>query len=599
MKHETIKMPAAAARQMPAAQSMECDAASVRRERLDRLMHAAVGRMTFGVAPAALGMAYLDWLSHLASAPGKQEELVEKAWHKWARLSRYAARLAANPDCEPCIEPLAHDKRFAADEWKKWPFNLFSQGFLLSQQWWHTATTNIRGVSPHHEAVVSFVGRQMLDMLSPSNNPFLNPEILRRTAETGAANFRLGFSNWLEDVERLMRNLPPVGAEAYRPGEQVAITPGKVVYRNRVMELIQYEPTTKSVFAEPVLIVPAWIMKYYILDLSPHNSLVRHLVAQGHTVFMVSWKNPDQDDRDLSLDDYLSEGALVAIDAVSAIVPGQKIHAAGYCLGGTLLSMAAAALARKGDQRLATITLLAAQTDFTEAGELMLFIDDAEVSFLEDLMWSQGFLETRQMAGTFQLLRSNDLIWSLMVHEYLMGERAPMTDLMAWNADGTRLPTRMHSEYLRSMFLHNDLAEGRYKVDGSPIAVEDIKVPIFAVGTETDHVAPWRSVFKIHLLTDAEVTFVLTSGGHNAGIVSEPGHPHRFFRIATRAAGGSYRDPAEWQAAMPATDGSWWLKWDEWLAAHSTEQVPPPPMGAAKQGYPVLGSAPGKYVLIP
>ena len=573
------------------------EAATIHLEQLDRFTHAAIARMTMGVSPAALGMAYLDWLSHLAAAPGKQLELGKKAGHKWARLIRYAARAAANPDCGACIDPLSHDRQFIGDDWKVWPYNVMSQGFLLAQQWWHTATTGVRGVSPHHEAVVSFVGRQILDMLSPSNNPFLNPEVLRRTIETGGANLRQGYANWSEDAERVMRDLPHAGADAFRPGEQVAITAGKVVFRNRVMELIQYEPMTKSVCAEPVLIVLAWIMKYYILDLSPENSLVRYLVEHGHTVFMVSWKNPRQDERDLSLQDYLHEGALAAVDAVSAIVPGRKIHATGYCLGGTLLAIAASTLARRKDERLKTVTLLAAQTDFTEAGELMLFIDDAELSFLDDLMWSQGFLETKQMAGTFQLLRSNDLIWSHMVHEYLMGERAPMTDLMAWNADGTRMPARMQGEYLRSMFLNNDLAEGRYKVDGSPVTIEDIHVPVFAVGTETDHVAPWRSVFKIHLLAETEVTFVLTSGGHNAGIVSEPGHHGQFFRIARQKAGDPYRDPDAWRAEVPAMEGSWWPKWEEWLTANSSERAAPPPMGAVGKQYPVLGSAPGNYVL--
>jgi polyhydroxyalkanoate synthase len=434
-------------------------------------------------------------------------------------------------------------------------------------------------------------------MMSPSNNPFLNPEVLRRTLESGGENLRQGLANWHEDAERIARNQPPVGAENYRAGKHVAITPGKVVLRNRVMELIQYAPMTKTVSAEPVLIVPAWIMKYYILDLSPENSLVRYLVEHGHTVFMISWKNPGPEDRDLSMQDYITEGAMAAIDAVSAIVPNSRIHAVGYCLGGTLLSIVAAAMARDGDERLKTVTLFAAQTDFTEAGELMLFVDDAELSFLEDLMWSQGYLETSQMTGTFQLLRSNDLIWSRLVHEYLMGERSPMNDLMAWNADGTRMPARMLGEYLRAMFLDNDLAEGRFKVGDEPVTIEDVKVPIFAVGTENDHVAPWRSVFKIHLLTNADVSFLLTSGGHNAGIVSEPGHPRRTFRFATRKTGATYRDPDTWHADTPVSDGSWWPKWEAWLGAYSGEQVAPPKMGAPDRGYRTLEAAPGAYVL--
>jgi polyhydroxyalkanoate synthase len=425
----------------------------------------------------------------------------------------------------------------------------------------------------------------------------LNPEVLQKTVAGLGANLRQGFANWCEDVEHFVRNVPPVGAEKFRPGEHVAMTPGKVVFRNRIMELIQYEPLTPTVFPEPVLIIPAWIMKYYILDLSPENSLVRFLVERGHTVFVISWKNPGPEDREHSMEDYISDGAMAAVEAVSAIVPERKIHAAGYCLGGTLLSIVAAAMARDGDARLKSMTLFAAQTDFTEAGELMLFIDDAQLNLLDDLMWSQGFLKTGQMAGTFQLLRSNNLIWSRLVYEYLMGERSPMTDLMAWNADGTRMPYKMHSQYLRTMFLDNDLAEGRFKVGGSSVAIEDIKVPIFAVGTETDHVAPWRSVFKIHLLTEAEVTFVLTSGGHNAGIVSEPGHPHRTFRIATRKEGAAYRDPDNWHGAVAVRDGSWWPEWEAWLVARSGERAEPPQMGAAKRGYSTIGPAPGPYVL--
>ena len=264
-----------------------------------------------------------------------------------------------------------------------------------------------------------------------------------------------------------------------------------------------------------------------------------------------------------------------------------------------MVSIAAARMARDGDERLKSVTLLAAQTDFTEAGELMLFINESQVAYLEDMMWEQGYLDTRQMSGAFQLLRSNDLVWSRMVREYMLGERPPMTDLMAWNADATRLPYRMHSEYLRRLFLQNDLAEGRYEVEGRPVALSDIRVPIFAVGTETDHVAPWRSVYKIHLLTDTEVTFVLTAGGHNAGIVSEPGHTHRSFRIAERGDKERYLDPETWVASAERRTGSWWTAWLQWLDRRSGDPKPPPAMGAPEKGYPALAEAPGRYVLDP
>jgi polyhydroxyalkanoate synthase len=312
---------------------------------------------------------------------------------------------------------------------------------------------------------------------------------------------------------------------------------------------------------------------------------------------MISWKNPGPDDRDLGMEDYRTLGVMEALDAVSSIVPEQKVHAVGYCIGGTLLTIAAAAMARDGDDRLRGVTLFAAETDFTEAGEIMTFIDESQVSYLENIMWDKGYLDTKAMAGSFQLLRSNDLIWSRMVREYLLGERQPMTDLMAWNADVTRMPYRMHSEYLRNLFLNNELASGRYVVRGRSIALNDLHFPMFVVATVKDHVAPWRSVYKIELLTDTEVTFLLTSGGHNAGIVSEPGHPRRKYQVATRKQGDIQIDPDTWRAKTPVREGSWWPAWEAWLTEHSHGQVAPPSVGAQDKGYPVLDEGPGTYVL--
>ncbi|MEO3431069.1 alpha/beta fold hydrolase [Pelagibius sp. CAU 1746] len=566
---------------------------------LDRMLHAGLARVTAGISPAALGLAYTDWWMHLAGAPGKQAQLMQEAWSEMVRLSLSAARSAAGEVCEPCIQPEHRDKRFQDEAWCRPPFDMITQGFLLTQKWWQQATTGVRGVSTHHEAVVSFATRQLLDVFSPSNYVMTNPLLLRETLEQGGANLYQGWLNALEDMERRLTGRGPAGTENFRPGKELAVTPGRVVYRNALIELIQYSPATGQVHPEPVLIVPAWIMKYYILDLSPENSLIRFLVSQGHTVFAISWKNPGAEDRDLDMDDYRRLGVMAALDAVGAIVPDQKVHAAGYCLGGTLLSIAAAAMARDKDERLKTVTLLAAQTDFTEAGELMLFIDEAQLTYLEDIMWSQGYLDTTQMAGAFQLLRSNDLIWSRLVHDYYLGRRSNQTDLMAWNADATRMPYRMHSEYLRRLFLNNDLAEGRFEVEGRPVALTDIRQPVFAVGTAKDHVAPWRSVYKIVLLTDTEVTFLLTSGGHNAGIVTPPGHPRRIYQTARLRDHEGYIDPDRWRAAAPVHKGSWWPEWQAWLAKNSGAPVDPPPMGKAEAGYPALEAAPGRYVLQP
>jgi polyhydroxyalkanoate synthase subunit PhaC len=563
---------------------------------IDRSLHATTARFTAGVSPAALAEAHMDWAMHLLYAPGKRTQLIEKALRKAVRLGNYVSRSALEgSQSAPCIEPLPQDHRFVGDDWRKWPFNVIYQAFLLQQQWWHNATTGIRGVSKTHEDIVEFASRQILDMVAPSNFPLTNPEILLRTIGVGGLNLVTGWQNLIEDAERVISGKRPVGTEKFMVGRDVAKTPGKVIYRNRLIELIQYAPATSAVRPEPILIIPAWIMKYYILDLSPHNSLVKYLTDQGFTVFMISWKNPGPDDRDLGLEDYRILGVMNALDAVGAVAANRKVHAVGYCLGGTLLAIAAAAMARDGDDRLATVTLLAAQTDFTEAGEIMLLIDESQIAFLEDMMWEQGFLDSRQMAGAFQMLRSNDLIWSRIVHDYLLGERQPMTDLMAWNADATRMPYRMQSEYLRRLFLNNDLAEGRFMAGGKPAALAEIHTPIFAVGTERDHVAPWQSTYKIHLQVEAEVTYLLTSGGHNAGIVSEPGHRGRSFQVATRNPNGRYLDPDRFRAEAVRKDGSWWPEWVVWLEQRSGEPVPPPAIGAAS--HPPLTEAPGTYVL--
>ncbi|MFC7047600.1 PHA/PHB synthase family protein [Emcibacter nanhaiensis] len=563
----------------------------------DRTVHAAVARSTAGLSPMALTNAWMDWAVHLAFSPGKQAELVNKAARKTARLATHAAKCALSEgDHKPCIEPLPQDKRFSDEAWHKWPYNLMYQSFLLNQQWWHNATTGVRGVTRQHENVLEFASRQLLDIFSPSNFLWTNPEVIEKTWQEKGMNLVHGFQNYLEDLIDMTdgkMNKP----SKYKVGQDVAVTPGNVVFRNRLIELIQYKPATDKVRPEPILIAPAWIMKYYILDLSPHNSLVKYLTEQGYTVFMVSWKNPDENDRNLGMDDYRQLGIMAALDAISAILPERKVHAVGYCLGGTLLSIAAAAMARDGDDRIGSMTLLAAQTDFTEAGELTLFINESELTFLEDMMWEKGYLDTNQMAGAFQILRSNDLVWSRMVHDYLIGERQELNDLMSWNMDATRMPYRMHSEYLRELFLNNDFAAGRYRVGEKPVVLSDIRVPIFAVGTQWDHVAPWHSVYKVHQLSDTEVTFLLTSGGHNAGIVSEIGHPGRFYQISTRSADDQYEDPDSWIQNTPLREGSWWPAWVAWLDERSGEPVPPPSMGATGVVLPLIDKAPGQYVL--
>ena len=541
------------------------------------------------IAPATLVAAWADWWVHLAASPAKQLELAQLGAEQVAR-----AWVAAVSGID-VVQPLPQDKRFDAPAWQAPPHRCTEQAFLLCQQWWQQATTAVPGVARHHERMVSFGARQWLDMAAPTNFVATNPVVQQRTLEEGGANLLRGLMHTLEDLWRELRDLPPEGADAYRVGVEVASTPGQVVLRNRVMELIQYAPSTGRVQAEPVLLVPAWIMKYYVLDLMPQHSLVKYLVDHGHTVFAMSWKNPRSEDRDLGMDDYDHLGVRAALQTIRSIVPGPRVHAAGYCLGGTLLAMVAAALGRAGDDSLQTMTLFAAQTDFSDPGELALFIDESQVAFLENLMWRKGYLDKHQMRTAFQMLRSADLVWSHWLRHHLLGEHLPVTDLMAWNADGTRLPYRMHVEYLRGLYLHNALARGEWHSDGAPLNLADIEVPVFNVGTVQDHVAPWRSVFKLHALTDAEQTFVLTAGGHNVGIVNPPGQPKSSYRTRVWR-GGKRLSADDWLASTPQVEGSWWPHWQQWLERHSTGRRAPPDMGAPAAGLAPIEAAPGRYV---
>jgi poly[(R)-3-hydroxyalkanoate] polymerase subunit PhaC len=564
---------------------------------IDRLAHAGIAEFTAGLSPAALLEVYFDWALNLGFAPGKQLELAVRAFKGAVGNVRFVAESALNGKCDPCQCALPQDTRFRGAEWCSFPFNFYAHAFLSTERWWEAATTNVDGLSKRQEAAATFAARQVLDIMAPSNFIWTNPQVLARTREQAGRNLLRGFSNWTEDALRLLTGAPSPGLKTYVPGETVAVTPGKVVYRTHLAEVIQYAPTTDLVRPEPVVIVPAWIMKYYILDLSPHDSLVKFLTDLGFTVFIISWKNPGPAERDTEFDEYRTAGVMAAINAACAITGSREVHAVGYCLGGTLLAITAAAMARDGEDRLASLSFIAAQTDFTEAGELMLFINETEVKFLEDMMWERGYLSAKQMAGAFQILRSNDLIWSRSIHDYLMGERLQPFDIMAWSKDATRMPYRMHSEYLRSLFLNNDFTEGRFKVEGRPVRLLDIDRPLFVVATEKDHIAPWKSVFKFNLLTDCDVTFVLTSGGHNGGILSEPGHQHHHFRLSRLKPGEHDTDPETWIAYHDPRDGSWWPAWVAWLGSLSGDSVSPPPVGNARAGFPPLEDAPGHYVL--
>ncbi len=557
---------------------------------LDRAIRAMIARVTQGVSPQAASSAWADWALHLSRAPGRQAEILNHmGQNAWKLMSHFSG-----VEREAPFVPARNDHRFQHEGWGLPPFHALQQAFLAWQDNWAYATQPIRGMRKDTADRVAFMARQAVDVMSPSNVPATNPEVIEKTLETGGMNFLAGARFATEDILTALSGKHAGQRESrYHVGENIACTPGEVVYRNELFELLVYRPLTGTVAREPVLIVPAWIMKYYILDLSQHNSLIRYLVSQGFTVFAISWCNPGEAHRETSLEDYRRFGVMAAIDKVCELVPDTKIHACGYCLGGTILAIAAATMAGKRDDRLASLTLLAGQVDFTEAGELTLFLDESQVAFLEDMMWDRGYLDKDQMSGAFRALRSHDLVWSRAVRRYVLGEEDQEADITAWNADATRMPYRMHSQYLRGLFLENRLTAGRFAVEGRVIALKDISAPIFVLATESDHIAPWRSVYKTALFTDSELTFALTNGGHNGGILSEPGHKRRHYRIGVRDGGAPYCDPDGWLHAHAPQEGSWWPSWVNWLVGHSSTLDEP---ARDPHGWPSLGPAPGTYV---
>ena len=565
-------------------------------ERLDRLVHAAAAPLTGGLSPVSLSLAMADWAWHLGVSPGRQMELAALGAQLLGDTLSHRDGTSDGTGAED------DDPRFRHEAWAQWPFSQMRTGFRNTEAFWREAV-RVPGMTAHHANMAGFFARQWLGVMAPANWLPTNPVVLQDAAASRGAHLAQGMQNWLADVTGVPTAQDLAQQDRYQVGRDVAVTPGKVVYRNRLIELIRYDAQTPTTHPEPVFIIPSWIMKFYILDLSPHNSMVRYLVSQGHTVYMLSWRNPDAADHDLSMDDYLSLGVLDALQAVGKhSAQGTAVHAMGYCLGGTLLAIAAAAIAKQGDDgvlgfkalpALKTLTLLAAQTDFSEPGELGLFIDESQIGFLDNVTKGKGYLSGDQMAGSFQFLHSRDLVWTRRMREYLMGEREQPNDLMVWNADSTRMPARMHHEYLTSLYLHNALATSSYRVDGQAVSLADIRLPVFMVGTERDHISPWRSVYKLHHLCDAPITFVLTSGGHNAGIISEPGHANRSYQMATRESSGIWIEPGKWARSTPKQEGSWWPAWHQWLADRS---------GRKRVGKPApkcvaLGAAPGEYVM--
>jgi polyhydroxyalkanoate synthase len=562
--------------------------------RIDHEFKAALSNACKGMSPIEIGMAYMDWLSHLAISPGRQLRLAQSFLKKGVHLGLYGVSALFKKSIEGPASKL--ERRVSSENWQRWPFNVMAQAHQTSKDWWQEAGSDVAGVSNSHQELVKFITGQVLDLMSPANFLLTNPDVQKETIEQKGRNLARGAKHFAQDALQKVTNRPPARSDKFKVGKDLATMPGKVIFRNELMELIQYSPATGKVGSEPLLLVPAWIMKFYILDLSPKNSMVKYLVEQGKTVFMISWKNPLEEDRDIGFEDYLEKGLLAAVDTIGKVIPKRKINAVGYCIGGTLLLVGAAAMARDNDERLKSISIFAAQGDFSEAGEVRRFISDSQLEFVDKYMWKKGLLSSENMGGTFGALRASDMFYGSAVNRYLMGEEHAPNDLMAWNADGTRMPYRMHTDYLHKLFLRNELARNQFIVGDKPVSLMDIRVPIFALGTETDHVAPWKSVYKLIGLTHTDLTFLLTSGGHNAGVISGPLHPYRRHRMRTRFTGDKFVDPDSWMESVEVEDGSWWPSWDEWLDMQMSESVKPPSMGATRKGIKPLADAPGTYV---
>lgn len=546
-----------------------------------------------GASPWALQLAFADWWVHLSQAPDRLKRLALMATTAAPAILASSA-LAGGPDTW-VFTPEKGDRRFQAPAWAQWPFSAAAQSHLAAEALMREATAPLPGLPEAHRRQVELAASLALGALSPGNFPWSNPEVLEAAAHSGGLNFVRGAALLYDDLARAQERRPPAGYDGWRLGDNIAATPGQVIYRNRLMELIQYAPAGATVKREPVLIVPAWIMKYYILDLTPEESLIRYLVEAGFSVFAISWKNPAREQSDLTFEDYRKLGVLEAMDAIARVTGAQRLHAVGYCLGGTLMAAAAAMLARTGDDRLASLTLLAAQTDFSASGPLSAFTTEKQLAALDDLMAAEGGLDGQRMAAAFYGLKANEMLWPRAVQRYLLGQAKPASALEYWLADVTQMPARMHSQYLRWMYLENRLARGEYEADGQKIGLKDIRCPLFVLGAEQDHIAPWRSVHRIELFARTERSFLLTGGGHNTSVVSPPGKPKAHYRMKTVTADAPYTPPEEIEA-LPPLSGSWWPAWAAWLSAKSSGEIPAPPMGRPESGLAPLCPAPGTYV---
>jgi polyhydroxyalkanoate synthase len=545
--------------------------------------------------PIAIGTAFLEMTARMMSDPSRLVQRQFSLWSEYLTLWQRTAQRFLGGAPEPLIEPDLGDRRFRDAAWtENTVFDFIKQSYLLTARWMQGAVRDLEGIDARSARKLDFYMRQFVDAIAPSNFLMTNPEALRATIESRGENLLKGLQNLLEDLERGKGRLAMTMTDmkAFRIGENIAATPGKVVYQNDLVQLIQYDPATTKVKRRPLLIIPPWINKFYILDLRPDNSFIRWVVSQGHTVFVISWVNPDERLAAKEYTDYMLEGPLAALDAIEAATGERDANVIGYCLGGTLLASTLAYMAAKHDNRIKSAAYLVTMVDFSEAGELSVFIDEEQLGALEERMSAKGYLEGRDMAATFNMLRANDLIWSFVVNNYLLGKSPFPFDLLYWNADSTRMPAAMHSFYLRNMYHENLLVKpGGISLDGVPIDVRKIMTPSFLLSTSEDHIAPWRSTYAATQLYRGPVKFVLSASGHIAGVVNPPGGKYGHWE------NDSIPPTAEeWLAAATTQPGSWWPLWERWAARFSHGEVPARHPGDGK--LKPIEDAPGSYVKV-
>jgi polyhydroxyalkanoate synthase subunit PhaC len=538
---------------------------------------------------AGFSQSLLSVLTRAARQPGDVAAAMMRYSARLARIGPVAAARWLGAEAEPPV-PVGTDKRFADPSWNDNPaFFALRQAYLAGIQ----LADDVRAAGAGEavaDAKAGLAADFLRDALAPTNFLLTNPAAIKRAIETGGASLAAGAANFVDDLLRNGGHPRQVDTSHFKIGENMAATPGRVVFRNELMELIQYAPQTPKVRTVPMLASPPWINKYYIMDLAPGRSFIEWAVQHERTVFAISYRNPDASMRDVTLDDYLIHGPREALDVIAEITGSPKIDITGLCLGGALTGMLAAYFARAGDDRIGSITLLNTMLDYSQPGVLGAFTDEKTVARLEHKMAEKGYLEGSQMAGAFDLLRANDLIFSYVVSGWLMGQDPPAFDLLAWNADSTRLPAAMHSFYLRSLYIHNELARGELELAGQQLSLGDVKNDTYVVGAINDHIVPWPASYRATSLLGGDVRYVLSSGGHVAGIVNPPG-PKPWYETAD----SNPADAASWQAAATKQAGSWWEDWTTWSLARAGNLVRPPSMGSSQN--PAVGNAPGDYVL--